>query len=86
VLIAEGMGTHIHRGYVYVAMAFALVVELLNMRARSRRAKKAAKKAAKKKAAAAEAASSKAAFGKTAPGAPLEIRRDLAAADRAERA
>jgi predicted tellurium resistance membrane protein TerC len=46
VLIAEGMGTHIHRGYVYVAMAFALVVEVLNMRARSRRAKRAAKKRA----------------------------------------
>ena len=44
VLIAEGMGTHIHRGYVYVAMAFALVVEVLNMRMRSRRAKKAARK------------------------------------------
>jgi predicted tellurium resistance membrane protein TerC len=43
VLIAEGMGTHIHRGYVYVAMAFALVVEVLNMRVRSRRAAKAAK-------------------------------------------
>lgn len=46
VLIAEGMGTHIHRGYVYVAMAFALVVEVLNMRVRSRRALKAAKKRA----------------------------------------
>lgn len=47
VLIAEGMGTHIHRGYVYVAMAFSLVVELLNMRVRSRRAAKAAKKRAR---------------------------------------
>jgi hypothetical protein len=46
VLIAEGMGTHIHRAYVYVAMAFSLVVEMLNMRARSRRAKKAAAKKA----------------------------------------
>jgi predicted tellurium resistance membrane protein TerC len=46
VLIAEGMGTHIHRGYVYVAMAFALVVEVLNMRVRSRRAAKAAKRRA----------------------------------------
>ncbi|MEA2753423.1 MAG: hypothetical protein QOI41_7566 [Myxococcales bacterium] len=46
VLIAEGMGTHIHRAYVYVAMAFALVVEMLNMRARSRRAKRAAAKKA----------------------------------------
>lgn len=40
VLIAEGSGAHISRGYVYVAMTFALGVELLNMRARSRRAKK----------------------------------------------
>lgn len=44
VLIAEGMGTHIHRGYVYVAMAFALVVEVLNMRVRSARAKRAARR------------------------------------------
>jgi predicted tellurium resistance membrane protein TerC len=44
VLIAEGMGTHISRGYIYVSMAFSLVVELLNMRVRSRRAKKAAMK------------------------------------------
>lgn len=52
VLIAEGMGTHIHRAYVYVAMAFALVVEVLNMRARSHRARRAAKqKAAATKAA-----------------------------------
>jgi predicted tellurium resistance membrane protein TerC len=47
VLIAEGMGTHIHRGYVYVAMAFALVVEVLNMHVRSRRAAKTAKKRAR---------------------------------------
>lgn len=33
-LMAEGMGTHIDRGYVYFAMAFSLGVELLNMRAR----------------------------------------------------
>jgi predicted tellurium resistance membrane protein TerC len=42
VLIAEGGGAHISRGYVYVAMMFALSVELLNMRARRRRAEKAA--------------------------------------------
>ncbi len=45
VLIAEGAGTHISRGYIYVAMAFSLAVEMLNMRARSKRAKKAALKA-----------------------------------------
>ncbi len=43
VLIAEGVGSHISRGYIYVSMAFALGVELLNMRTRSRRAKLAAK-------------------------------------------
>lgn len=42
VLIAESAGTHISRGYIYVSMTFALVVELLNMRARKRRGKKAA--------------------------------------------
>jgi predicted tellurium resistance membrane protein TerC len=33
-LVAEGLGKHIERGYLYFAMAFALVVELLNMRLR----------------------------------------------------
>ena len=33
-LVAEGMGKHIEKGYIYFAMAFALLVELLNMRAR----------------------------------------------------
>lgn len=42
VLIAEGIGNHISRGYIYVSMAFALVVELLNMRTRKRSAKKGA--------------------------------------------
>lgn len=32
-LVAEGMGQHIERGYIYFAMAFALVVEFLNLRA-----------------------------------------------------
>ena len=41
VLIAEGMGVHIPKGYVYVAMAFSLTVELLNIRSREK--KKAAK-------------------------------------------
>lgn len=35
-LIAEGFGQHISKGYVYFAMAFALGVELLNMRMHSR--------------------------------------------------
>jgi predicted tellurium resistance membrane protein TerC len=33
-LTAEGMGQHIGKGYIYSAMAFSLVVELLNMRFR----------------------------------------------------
>jgi predicted tellurium resistance membrane protein TerC len=35
-LIAEGLGQHISKGYVYFAMAFSLLVELLNLRARKR--------------------------------------------------
>lgn len=31
-LVAEGMGRHIERGYVYFAMAFSLFVELLNIK------------------------------------------------------
>ena len=34
VLLSEGIGTHIQKGYIYVSMVFALGVELLNMRAR----------------------------------------------------
>lgn len=34
-LVAEGAGTHIHKGYIYFAMAFSLVVEMLNLWARS---------------------------------------------------
>jgi predicted tellurium resistance membrane protein TerC len=33
-LVGEGFGQHISKGYIYFAMAFALVVELLNMRLR----------------------------------------------------
>jgi len=35
-LVAEGMGSHMEKGYVYFAMAFSLFVELLNMRYRKR--------------------------------------------------
>jgi predicted tellurium resistance membrane protein TerC len=35
-LVAEGIGTHIDKGYIYFAMAFALVVEGLNLRVRRR--------------------------------------------------
>jgi predicted tellurium resistance membrane protein TerC len=33
-LMAEGLGTHISKGYIYFAMAFAFVIELINMRVR----------------------------------------------------
>ena len=37
VLVADGLGQHIGKGYVYSAMAFSLVVEMLNLRLRARR-------------------------------------------------
>lgn len=33
-LVAESMGAHVSKGYIYFAMAFSLTVELLNMRFR----------------------------------------------------
>ena len=36
-LIADGMGYHVPRGYIYAAMGFSALVELLNMLARRRR-------------------------------------------------
>lgn len=35
-LVAEGLGQHISKGYIYFAMAFSLLVELLNMRLRKK--------------------------------------------------
>ena len=35
-LTAEGLGQHINKGYIYFAMAFALMVELLNIRFRAK--------------------------------------------------
>jgi predicted tellurium resistance membrane protein TerC len=35
-LVAEGIGTHIEKGYIYFAMAFALLVEVLNLRAKAK--------------------------------------------------
>jgi predicted tellurium resistance membrane protein TerC len=32
-LVAESLGQHVERGYIYFAMAFALIVEMLNLRA-----------------------------------------------------
>jgi len=37
-LVADGMGQHIGKGYIYFAMAFSLGVELINMRLRRRQA------------------------------------------------
>lgn len=37
-LILEGVEIHVPKGYIYFAMAFSVVVEMLNMRMRSRRA------------------------------------------------
>jgi predicted tellurium resistance membrane protein TerC len=36
VLIAEGFGNHVPKGYVYSAMAFSVAVEMLNLRMRKR--------------------------------------------------
>jgi predicted tellurium resistance membrane protein TerC len=38
VLVADGVGQHISKGYIYFAMGFSLFVEILNLRARARRA------------------------------------------------
>lgn len=38
-LMAEGMGAHISKGYIYFAMAFSLAVEMLNMRYRKKNKK-----------------------------------------------
>jgi predicted tellurium resistance membrane protein TerC len=35
-LVADGLGFHIPRGYLYFAIAFSLVVELLNIRTRAK--------------------------------------------------
>ena len=40
VLVAEGCGQHIEKGYIYFAMAFSFGVEVLNIRARAKRAPK----------------------------------------------
>jgi predicted tellurium resistance membrane protein TerC len=39
VLIAEGFGAHVPKGYIYTAMAFSAGVEILNILSRRRRAK-----------------------------------------------
>jgi predicted tellurium resistance membrane protein TerC len=34
VLVADGLGRHIEKGYIYFAMGFSLGVELLNLKSR----------------------------------------------------
>lgn len=41
-LLAEGVGTHVEKGYIYFAMAFSLGVEFLNIVARGKSARAAA--------------------------------------------
>lgn len=43
VLIADGFGFHVPKGYIYTAMGFSVGVELLNMARRQRRAKRVGK-------------------------------------------
>ncbi|MEO8043238.1 MAG: TerC family protein, partial [Acidobacteriota bacterium] len=35
-LVAEGLGQHIPKGYIYFAMAFSVLVEILNIRLRKK--------------------------------------------------
>jgi predicted tellurium resistance membrane protein TerC len=44
-LMVDGFGTHVSKGYIYFAMGFALAVELVNYRA-DRKAERAAAAAA----------------------------------------
>ena len=40
VLIADGFGVHVPKGYIYAAMAFSALVETLNIVARKSKAKR----------------------------------------------
>ena len=37
VLVADGLGQHVPKGYIYFAMAFSFGVEMLNLRLRSKK-------------------------------------------------
>jgi len=39
-LVADGLGQHIPKGYIYFAMGFSIFVEMLNLRVREKRAGK----------------------------------------------
>ena len=43
VLIADGFGVHVPKGYIYAAMAFSTLVEVLNMFSRRAQQRKAAR-------------------------------------------
>ena len=38
-LIAEGLGAHVPKGYIYFSVAFSLLVEIVNMRMRKKKVK-----------------------------------------------
>ena len=38
-LIADGLGQHISKGYIYFAMAFSVFVEMVNNKIRTKRSK-----------------------------------------------
>ena len=40
-LVADGLGQHISKGYIYFAMGFSVFVEMLNLRMRSKRSQRA---------------------------------------------
>ena len=40
ILVADGFGVHVDRGYIYAAMAFSILVEVLNMLTRRNKRKK----------------------------------------------
>jgi predicted tellurium resistance membrane protein TerC len=42
VLVADGLGQHINKGYIYFAMAFSVFVEVLNLRLRTKTAQQVA--------------------------------------------
>jgi predicted tellurium resistance membrane protein TerC len=48
-LIAEGMGVHVPKGYIYAAMAFSVAVEALNMLSRRARRRRAEAQATRRK-------------------------------------
>ncbi|MCA9288599.1 MAG: hypothetical protein KDA05_08440, partial [Phycisphaerales bacterium] len=45
-LVADGMGHHVPKGYIYAAMAFSVLVEVLNLLASKASRKRGAAKAA----------------------------------------